>query len=65
MTVREAIEYESAASGWWMGFVYWKWGSELCARYLAWKVRRKLDALKRQRLVGAQIVSKLEKGLKT
>jgi hypothetical protein len=41
------LRYEIAGSAWWVGWIGMTWAQNLAAKYFAWKVSRKLRALRR------------------
>lgn len=49
------LDYECAASSWWLGWIGIGWMQELAAKYMAWKVNRKMRALSRQQRTLAQL----------
>jgi hypothetical protein len=49
------VDYECAASSWWLGWVGIGWMQNLAGSYIAWKVNRKLRALARQQRIRAQL----------
>lgn len=38
---QDLIAYEMAASAWWASWIFWKWGHDLVASYIVFKVKRK------------------------
>jgi len=40
------LNYEIAGSSWWLGWISVGWAQNLAGRYMAWKVNRKLRAMR-------------------
>lgn len=53
--IQTLLDYEVAASGWWVGLIGNRWLQHRVASYFAWKVKRKYRAYQGAMAIKAEI----------